>query len=115
MKTILKVMLVVLIFHLVVGYFLSFWPFNVAIGIVKKSTTSDAIIQNYQWFYDQYNQINAQIANYKGMKESTTEKNGLRMVINTMIGEYNSRSKQINRNLWKAQDLPYQINFIEDK
>lgn len=85
------------------------WPFSFVGGVVKKVTSTEQIIHNYQWFYDQYNAIQAQAANIHLLPEGSPEQIGARMVLNNAIGEYNSRSKQITRNLWKAEGLPHQI------
>jgi hypothetical protein len=101
----------VIIVYITVSALFSFWPFSSAVGVVKKVTSAEAIISNYQWFYDQYNAIQAQAANLDALKEDAPEKSGLSMVLNSMIAEYNSRSRQITRNLWKASDLPYEIRL----
>jgi len=100
-----------------------------AIRIATKVTNPQSIISNYEWFYDQYNQIKATEAKAEIAKQTldstpksdetyafrASDYNGIRMVLQGMIGEYNSRSKQITRNLWKAKDLPYQIEQGEKK
>jgi hypothetical protein len=91
----------------------SFWPFNVAKEVVNKVVNANAIVQNYEWFYDQYNAIKAQQANIAVMPKDARELPGMKMVLNNAIAEYNSKSKQITRNLWKADDLPYQITIGE--
>lgn len=98
--------------YLIASLVFGMWPFSVAAGVAKKVINSEAIISNYQWYYDQYNAIKAQAANYESMDKEATERNGLQMVLNSMIGEYNSRSRQVTRNLWKANDLPYSIDLI---
>lgn len=103
---------VFILIYLIISSIFSIWPFSVAAGITKKVVNEKSIIYNYEWYYDMYNQIQAQTINYNSMESKAVEKNGLRMVINTMIGEYNSKSKQITRNLWKAEDLPYQMELI---
>lgn len=100
-----------LIVYMVFAVLFSFWPFSSAAGVVKKVTSAEAIISNYQWFYDQYNAIQAQTANLDALEKTAPERSGLSMVLNSMIAEYNSRSRQITRNLWKAQDLPYEIKL----
>jgi len=90
-------------------------PFRSARGVLEKTLAPDAIIGNYQWYYDQYNAIQAQKANFASLSRDAQERPGLLMVLNSMIGEYNSRSKQITRNLWKAADLPYQIQMEDGK
>lgn len=96
------------VIYLISSLVFGMWPFSIARNVAN----ADSVISNYQWYYDQYNQIQAQLANYNSMPDDAAEKNGLRMVLNNMIGEYNSRSKQITRNLWKAADLPYQIEMV---
>ncbi len=105
----ITVVAVLIAVYTIGGLILGLWPFSSAAGVVQKVTSAEAIIGNYQWFYDQYNAIQAQKANLATLDKSARERPGLLMVLNTMIGEYNSRSKQITRNLWKASDLPYSI------
>jgi len=100
---------IVLLVYLSISFFAGIWPFSSAIGVAKKVTEPERIIQNYEWFYNQYYAIQAQERNLKAVSETSLEYSGMLMVLNNMIGEYNSRSRQITRNLWKADDLPYQI------
>ena len=79
-------------------------------GVVQKTVNAESIVGNYQWFYDQKGEIEATyhkflIAQKNGMQEAA----GIEMVLQSMMAEYNAKSKQKNRNLWKAKDLPYQI------
>lgn len=90
---------------------IGFWIFNLTINTTSKVVNSNSIIQNYEWFYDQYNAIQSQEANYLSLPIDATEKTGALMVLNNSISEYNSKSKQITRKLWKAKDLPYQIEL----
>jgi hypothetical protein len=83
-----------------------------AVGLVGSVTSNQDIVQNYQWFYDQYNAVQSQKINYESMPDGAQERDGMRMVLNNSISEYNSRSRQITRNLWKANDLPYQIELV---
>lgn len=89
------------------------WPFSSAVGVARQVTTPQAIIQNYEWFYDQHNAIEAQRLNVEMLPKGSAEYVGTAMVLNNMIAEYNSRSKQITRNLWKADNLPYQIGAVQ--
>lgn len=77
--------------------------------------TQQAVVSNYEWFYDQYNSIQAQTANYRALPENAVERQGMLMVLNNNISEYNSKSKQITRALWKAKDLPYQLELITNR
>jgi hypothetical protein len=92
-----------------VSFFAGIWPFSSAVGVVKRVTEPAAIIQNYEWFYDQYHAIEAQRRNIAVMPEGSTDRIGTQMVLNNMIAEYNAKSREITRNLWKADDLPYQV------
>jgi hypothetical protein len=93
---------------------LGIWPFSTARDLVAKTTSAENIIANYQYFYDQKAAIDAQRANVAAAVGST-EYAGMKMVLNNAIAEYNARSKQINRALWKAKDLPQTIPFEEGK
>jgi triacylglycerol esterase/lipase EstA (alpha/beta hydrolase family) len=70
-------------------------------------------ILSYDWYYDQYAQIEAQTANLSTIDRTASEYDGMVRVVNSMIGEYNARSRQYNHNLWKANDLPYQIDYYK--
>jgi hypothetical protein len=100
-------------FYLAVAFFASLWPFSSAIGVARKITEPTAIIKNYEWFYDQYHAIEAQRRNVAALPEGSTDRIGTQMVLNNMIAEYNAKSREITRNLWKADDLPYQIGVHE--
>lgn len=96
-------------------------------GVVERVVDPDAVIGNYQYFYDQKSVIDAtriKVAVARENLDATTEGtdayeralveyNGVRNVLLGQIAEYNSRSKQINRTLWKAPDLPHQIPYKE--
>jgi hypothetical protein len=70
-------------------------------------------IANYEWYYDQYHAIQATIQKEK-IAEGMAEQKGIRMVLAGMVEEYNSRSRmEMTRELWKASDLPYQIDLLE--
>ena len=90
------------------GLVFRIWPFS----LIYKVANTNTMIQNYEWFYDQYNVIQAQQANISITSKDAPEYQGMVMVLNNAIGEYNSRSRQITRNLWKADDLPYKISLI---
>ena len=74
-------------------------------------------IANYEWFYDQYGTIKATAAKAKIAKGE--EKEDIVMVLSDMVESYNSRSCQTEtKAMWKASDLPYQIDvqeLLEDK
>ena len=82
-------------------------------GIIDKTINTENIMYNYQWFYDQYNSIQAQKANLSVYDPTSQEYKGMKLVLNRNIADYNSRSSQINRSLWKATDLPHTITIEE--
>ena len=73
-------------------------------------------IQNYEWFYEQYEAIKSTASKVRLSEGS--EKNSIRMVLADMISEYNARSRQtMTRANWKSESLPYQIeekDFLEE-
>ena len=107
-KRLIIIATVILIYG-VVSFFAGIWPFSSAAGAAKRATNPDRIIQNYEWFYDQYHAIEAQRRNIAVLPEGSTDRIGTQMVLNNMIAEYNAKSREITRNLWKASDLPYRI------
>jgi hypothetical protein len=108
----ISVLLVGILIAAVLGMKVALTPLD----LISKTVNADQIIANYQWFYDQKSQIDATTAKWRiAEKAGMVEANGIQMVLMSMIGEYNSRSKQINRNMWKAQDLPYQMSMGVEK
>ncbi|MDR1901751.1 MAG: hypothetical protein LBQ88_05640 [Treponema sp.] len=95
--------------YFIIAFITSIWPFSSAVGVMKKVTSPTAIIQNYEWFYDQYHAVQAQRRNIEALPEGSADRIGTQMVLNNMIAEYNAKSREITRSLWKADDLPYQI------
>lgn len=100
--------------YLVIASFWSIWPFSVAAGVAKKVVNPTAIVYNYEWYYDQYNSILAQEANVEMLSPEAPERTGMIMVLNRNISEYNSKARQITRNLWKADDLPQTIQLYKE-
>jgi hypothetical protein len=100
---------IVVFVYCAVSFFAGIWPFSSAAGVAKRVMEPAAIIQKYEWFYDQYHAIEAQRRNMAVLPEGSTDRVGTQMVLNNMIAEYNAKSREITRNLWKADDLPYQI------
>ena len=107
-KRVISIATVILIYG-VISFFAGIWPFSSAVGVAKRVTNPDSIIQNYEWFYDQYHSIEAQRRNIAVLPEGSVDRVGTQMVLNNMIAEYNAKSREITRNLWKANDLPYRI------
>lgn len=68
-------------------------------------------ITTYEWFYDQYEQIRATMLKAE-IAKGTPEEAGIRMVLASMIAEYNAMArKQHTRAQWMPSDLPYQIEI----
>ena len=108
--------------------------------VVERVTDPDRIIQNYEWFEETYNDVQAldrQITNAQsqvsafgeglGPRDGWTRTDreeynrlntvvlGLRNQRDGVIADYNARSNQITRNLWKGGTLPYQLKLVDDK
>lgn len=111
------VLFTVLFVYLAFSFFTSLWPFSVAKGLAKKVVNENAIVNNYEWYYDQYNAIQSQRANVRVIEQmpksdkQQADLAGTVMVLNSMVADYNSRSKQITRNLWKPNDIPHTISL----
>ena len=104
-------------------------------GIVDKTMNADNALFNYEQFYDLYqgakqqvmniNNCQKQIDNLKktygedsskwtkdirndlAFQQQTIE--GYLMQYQKIISEYNSNSQKLNRNLFKAKELPYEL------
>lgn len=69
-------------------------------------------LSNYEWFYDQYGIIKSTASKVK-LTEGEEQK-ATQLILIDMVEAYNSRSNQsMTKALWKAPDLPYQINITE--
>jgi len=92
--------------------------------VINKVVTADNILHNYEWFYDVLHKVKArqgQIKQHKGFLKSeadSKEKRRLRIELAAMqqscrdlVEQYNANSKKLNRRLFKAKDLPYQIDI----
>ena len=91
--------------------------------VVSRTLETDNIISNYQYFHDaSQNFVSraAQVQQYKGfIKEETdkqelirlrTEMAGIQQSCRDLAAEYNSRSAQVNRNIFKGTDTPVELN-----
>ena len=68
-------------------------------------------VGNYEWYFDQYHACKATAQKVK-IAEGTPEENQIRMVLVSMVEEYNSRSRMNwTRATWKAEELPYQLSM----
>mgnify|MGYP003293602613 CR=1 FL=1 len=77
-----------------------------------KVQNADNRLYNYQWFFEQYNQISATANNVKVL--TGDERTGTLMVLNSMIAEYNSKASQTrNAAKFKSDSLPYRIEISD--
>lgn len=108
--------------------------------IVDKVTNTDRIIFNYEWFFETYHDClafdeqiktaDAQLTSFTDTlnddrnswaREDRTEWNrlntivlGLRQQRSSVIQEYNAKSKELTRKLFKDNSLPYQLEVRDD-
>ena len=146
MKTGLKV-LAWLIFISILGGVVKivFFPAHVfnkgvdtAYQIVDKTLDADNVLQNYEFFKQQYQDYKSlgstvsltlkQVEDYKSQLPKTraewseSDKNeldrlnivlaGQRQQLNNIASEYNAKSKMQNRSLFKTKELPYELEYI---
>lgn len=72
-------------------------------------------VSTYEWFYDQYEQIQATELKAR-IARGTEEEAGIQMVLASMIAEYNAMArKEHTRAQWMPTDLPYQIEMEVEK
>jgi len=109
-------------------------PAQTAKDVIKKTLDANNVIQNYEWFKQQYNDYQAintkindadsAVVRFKreaGERSKWTmeDKNessrlqsisdGLRFQRADIAGKYNAQSKMLNRELFKTSDLPAEL------
>ena len=68
-------------------------------------------IAGYEWFYAQYNEIEATRLKAE-IAKGTQEETGIRQVLASMIAEYNAKADSVlTVGQWKASDLPNHITY----
>lgn len=68
-------------------------------------------IAGYEWFYAQYNEIEATRIK-ADLAKGTQEEVGIRQVLASMIAEYNAKADSVMTvGQWKASDLPNHITY----
>lgn len=107
--------------------------------IIERVTEPDRIIQNYEWFENTYNDALALDRQIKTAKQSVTDfeqaagpkadwkradtiehsrlssiLQGLRNQRDSVVADYNARSRQLTRKLFKGGALPYQLDISND-
>jgi len=68
-------------------------------------------IAGYEWFYAQYNEIEATRLKAE-IAKGTQEETGIRQVLASMIAEYNAKADSVMTvGQWRASDLPNHITY----
>lgn len=68
-------------------------------------------IAGYEWFYAQYNEIEATRIK-ADLAKGTREEVGIRQVLASMIAEYNAKADSVMTvGQWRASDLPGHIDY----
>ena len=116
------VIAIIVAIALIVAGTLIYWAIGPAVARVDARVQGDIeqeyIIQDartrvdtYEWFYDQYEQIQATELKAR-IAKGTEEEAGIQMVLASMIAEYNAMArKEHTRAQWMPTDLPYQIEM----
>lgn len=72
---------------------------------------ADRRIAGYEWFYAQYNEIEATRIK-ADLAKGTAEEVGIRQVLASMIAEYNAKADSVlTVGQWRASDLPRHITY----
>lgn len=91
--------------------------------VIQETLKTNNIIENYEMFYDLktgYERRVADIGAHTGLVSDATgaEQNrlkielaGLQQTCRDLVARYNSASQKMNQNLFKANDLPYELDI----
>jgi len=94
---------------------------NTVRGISSRTLNATHVLDRYEYFYDTYSEIKAKVNIYNSYKDQmndasgdektrlSVERNGIFSYVQTVAGDYNANSRELNNALFKADDLPYQI------
>lgn len=111
------------------------WAWSTGTGVITRVVNPDAIVQNYEWYEQQFKDIKAmegQVRDGEDAAKRFKEDNGvdaskwaydqrqeyarlnsnvtgLHSAKRRMVEDYNARAGMITRNLWKRSDLPQHI------
>lgn len=97
--------------------------------VVNKVATPENVIFNYEYFHQQYQDIQATAIKIKTAYDATqmswlaeeqkstymTNYIGTQNFMATLVGDYNAKSKMLTRKLFKDRQLPYQIEVTVTK
>lgn len=120
------IILTILVFLMFLGI-ISF-PARQAEKMIEHTVDVDTAFSNYEYFHDTYNDILAakeklRLAYAQAQDRSLSEEirytnqvnyTGLVNFIQSMVGEYNSKSSQWNRAMFKDKNLPYKLKAVID-
>lgn len=97
------------------------WVFSKGCGVADKVTDPEHIISSYEEYENIYNTCKQICTNIQTIQNSKEDNVGgfskeqrivaLQNQLSRWVNEYNSKSKQITRNMWKSSNLPYQLNY----
>lgn len=110
-------------------------PAKTAADVIEKTLDANNVLANYEWFKQQYNDWEAIKSKVQQAENSVTTfkseagdrakwtfedkeesarlqsiADGLKYQKEDIESKYNARSKMLNRNLFKTNDLPYELN-----
>lgn len=120
MKTFGIVMLCLLGFLVLIGFGIGCNFFAIGMNHAYKSA-EDAVVNydNYQEMYNTCQKLNTDLgiieatpSDDKQFEQFTKNQrlNSIKQNLNRWVEEYNAKSKEIDKNLWKSHSLPYQLS-----
>lgn len=105
---------------LLIGLSFLVYVISVPLGLFKKVTNPDHIIQSYEEYEEIYSTCNKICDDMSALNSSNVDNTSgfnkeeralaLENQMNRWIREYNAKSREITRNMWKSGDLPYQLS-----
>lgn len=94
---------------------------NTVRGVSSRTLNADHVLDRYEYFYGTYTEVKAKVNIYNSYKDQfaeatgddktrlNIERNGIYSYLQTVVGDYNANSRELNNALFKAEDLPYQL------
>jgi hypothetical protein len=70
-------------------------------------------IADYEWFEGKYRSIESEKANIRILAEEGENFSDQIFIVNRWIGEYNARSSEYTRAMWKSDNLPRQLDLLK--
>ncbi len=96
---------------------------DATLGVAERTLDPDNIINNYEWYFDAYGEVQAkgpQIKQHQAYlkdEKDSDEKINLRMELSAMqqscrelVAKYNANSQKANKSIFKGKDLPQQLS-----